>query len=252
MNGNGAGTVCGDSRAESKRRAIRTMFNRVSARYDLLNRVLSLGMDGFWRKAAVDSMALRRGDRALDVACGTGDLTIEMARPSRGASAVGIDFASAMLEIGRAKCDALAAGGGTRFVSAAAEALPFPANRFSAAAIAFGIRNVPDRSRALTEMIRAVRPGGKVVVLELTTSSHGAASRAINLYVRSVLPLVGGTLSKGDAYRYLSLSMNSFPEPEAFVRELEEAGLESVTAKRMFLSPAWVFSGTVPAPGKAP
>jgi len=224
----------------------------VSGRYDLLNRVLSLGMDGAWRKSAVDSMALRPGDRALDVACGTGDLTLEMVRPSRGVEAVGIDFASAMLDIGRTKCTAGGAADKTRFVTAAAEALPFTADRFSAAAIAFGIRNVPDRSAALSEMIRAVRPGGKVVVLELTTSSHGVSSRAINFYVRAILPLVGGTLSKGDAYRYLSLSMSSFPDPEQFAGEMEESGLESVTAKRMFFSPAWVFSGTVPGAAAIP
>ncbi len=239
----------GEGEVESRRQAVRKMFNRVSGRYDLLNRVLSLGMDGAWRRYAVRQMALSPGDRALDVACGTGDLGLEAVRNFPGCRVVGIDFASAMLDIGRAKLERLGREASHRFANAAAENLPFRDDIFAASAIAFGIRNVPDRRAALLEMKRTVRPGGRVVVLELTMSTTpGMTTFLVNLYARAVLPLIGGALSKGDAYQYLSTSMDSFPEPADFVGEMESAGLAGVVARRMFLSPAWVFTGTVPPP----
>ncbi len=241
------GSSPNDEDAESKRVAIRSMFNRVSSRYDLLNRVLSFGMDGSWRRSAVKAMALQRGDRALDVACGTGDLALEATRSLGDGVVVGIDFAQAMLEIGRGKSKEQKKGGGAvQFITAAAEKLPFADDVFAASAIAFGIRNVPDRRSAIAEMARTVKPGGRVVVLELTTSSRGLMAWLVTAYTRAVLPIIGGTLSRGEAYRYLSTSMDSFPEPGDFIREMEGAGLCEVIAKQMILSPAWVFSGKVP------
>lgn len=231
---------------ESRRIAVRSMFNRVSGRYDLLNRLLSFGMDGMWRKQAVNAMALQPGDRALDVACGTGDLAREAVRSLGDGFVAGIDFAPAMLAIGQGKCRKKRGGGAVQFINAAAERLPFADGVFAASAIAFGIRNVPDRHAALTEMARTVRPGGRVVVLELTTSSRGAMARLVKAYTSLVLPVIGGTLSRAEAYQYLSTSMDGFPEPDVFLREMESVGLTAVSAKQMVFSPAWVFAGRVP------
>ena len=234
----------GTEEVRSQREAVRSMFNIVSPRYDLLNRLLSLGLDGSWRRRAVREMRLGPADHVLDVACGTGDLALEAARTPGLGRVVGVDFATGMLEIARGKTARPEPGGQVLFATGAAESLPFRSGAFGAAGIAFGIRNVPDRIAAIREMARVVRSGGRVVVLELTTT-RGVTRSFTNLYVRLMLPLLGGLLSRKEAYRYLSESMRSFPEPGAFLEEMRSAGLEDVSAARMTPSPAWIFTGRV-------
>lgn len=243
----GASTLAsGDAAVEEQRAAVRRMFDLVSRRYDFLNRLLSFGLDAGWRRRAIDEARLAPGDRFLDVACGTGDLGFEAARRDGVAGVLGVDFSTPMLRRARRKAAERGAAASMANVAGAAERLPVRSGAFAAAGVAFGIRNVPDRSAALREMVRAVGPGGRVVVLEFTTSGGGAVDRFVDYYLRRVLPRVGGLFSSHGAYRYLAASMGSFPSPDTFVREMEGAGLEGVIARRLPPSPTWLYTGVAP------
>lgn len=242
----GATVEWGDDAVDRQRATVRRMFDGVSRRYDFLNRLLSLGLDRRWRAAAIRAMQVEPGGAILDVACGTGDLAFEGAQTVPGGTVTGVDFSRPMLD--GAKRKAVGAGGApVRLIVGDAERLPFGADMFSAAGIAFGIRNVPDRDAALREMARTVRPGGKVVILEFTPSGEGVVDRLLSFYLRHVLPRIGGFLSSRDAYGYLTASIGSFPSAEAFAGEMERAGLEEVAWRRLRPAPTWVFVGTVPA-----
>jgi demethylmenaquinone methyltransferase/2-methoxy-6-polyprenyl-1,4-benzoquinol methylase len=236
----------GGEAVRRQRGAVRRMFDAVSPRYDLLNRLLSLGLDGRWRRRCARELRLGPGDSFLDVACGTADLALAVGREAGTRRLVGIDFAARMLDRARKK-------GADRRVNslflskAAAEALPFLPGSFDAAGIAFGIRNVPDRIGALREMAAAVRPGGKVAVLEFTSGDLGPLGFPLRLYSRHLLPRVGGLLSDGAAYAYLDRSVRFFPAPELFVQEMKEAGLEDVRCHHLRPAPTWLFVGTVPS-----
>jgi demethylmenaquinone methyltransferase/2-methoxy-6-polyprenyl-1,4-benzoquinol methylase len=221
------------------------MFNRISGRYDLLNRILSLGLDCRWRREAVRRMRAGREARVLDVACGTGDLSLEAARAAPGGTVLGIDFSGPMLRRARRKAGAPSAGR-VFFAEAAAESLPVRGRFFDASGIAFGIRNVPDRARALREMARAVRPGGRVVVLELGGPASGLLGALVGFYLGRIVPLLGGSCSSPAAYRYLADSMRAFPSPDLFGKEMEDAGLVDVSIIPLPPSPAWIAVGTVP------
>ncbi|MFH1278859.1 MAG: ubiquinone/menaquinone biosynthesis methyltransferase [Candidatus Eisenbacteria bacterium] len=236
----------GEQAVEEQRSAVRGMFDRVSCRYDLLNRLLSFGLDARWRREAIRRAGIGPGDRFLDVACGTGDLGLEAARAAERVGVLGVDFSQPMLRRAGLKGTRNRRPRPLRLAAGAAEQLPVRGGAFAAAGIAFGIRNVPDRGAALREMARAVRPGGRVVVLEFTTSGSGAVERAVDFYLRRVLPRIGGLLSSGGAYRYLAASMGAFPPPDAFAREMEDAGLEAVRYRRLSPAPTWLYVGTRP------
>jgi len=238
----------GGEAIEWQRTEVRRMFDRVSRRYDLLNHLLSLGLDRKWRREAVREMKLAPSDGMLDVACGTGDLAFEAFRSAPHGLSLGIDFSRSMLRIATDKGNHRRSES-VRFSAAAAERLPVRADAFAAAGIAFGIRNVPDRLAALGEMVRAVRPGGRVVILEFTTSGEGAMARVIGFYLHRLLPRIGGMLSSRGAYRYLAESMRAFPEPAAFAGEMAGAGLVNVRFRRLPPAPTWLYVGEVPHGG---
>ncbi|MBL9030340.1 MAG: bifunctional demethylmenaquinone methyltransferase/2-methoxy-6-polyprenyl-1,4-benzoquinol methylase UbiE [Phycisphaerae bacterium] len=219
---------------------VRAMFAAIAGRYDLNNRVHSLGRDRAWRRFAADRAALGPADHALDVACGTGDLTLELAR--RGAArVVGLDFTAEMLAIARQK----AAKRNTRptdpsaveFAEGDAMALPFPDASFDAVTIAFGIRNVAEPMRALREFFRVLRPGGRVVVLEFDRP-RTALMRALTAgYCGWLMPRTA-TLISGDrsgAYRYLPRSVGTFADSREMLRMLGEAGFAHVQSRRLTL-----------------
>jgi demethylmenaquinone methyltransferase/2-methoxy-6-polyprenyl-1,4-benzoquinol methylase len=222
------------------------MFDRISPRYDLLNHLLSLGLDRSWRREAVRRMAVGSGGRVLDVACGTADLALEAARSVPGGLVLGLDFSKPMIERARRKAERAGREDGVFFTLGAAERLPVADGSFDAAGIAFGIRNVPDRAKAVGEMVRAVRPGGRVVVLELASPPSGFLGRLVGIYLRLVVPRVGASLSSAGAYHYLVRSMTSFPSPEEFLREMEGCGLAGVRLVPLRLAPAWIAVGIVP------
>jgi len=209
-------------------------FDAIAARYDFLNRVLSLGLDGKWRKKAVAALELLSSAaspaRVLDLATGTGDLALAVARACPTAEVIGVDPSPRMLD--RAREKAKAAGARIRFLDGAAESLPFSDGALDGATIAFGIRNVADRPRALAELGRVLRRGGRLVVLELGEPRRGPLAPFARFWVHVVVPLIGGWLARApDEYRYLARSMARFPPPDAFACELREAGftVEKVT-----------------------
>ena len=204
---------------------VRAMFDRIAPRYDLLNRAMTAGLDGRWRQTAAALADVAAGDRALDVCTGTGDLAFALAdRVTASGEVVGVDFAERMLDRARAK-----AGGrpGVRFEAADALDLPFPDDAFAAATVAFGIRNVDDLDRGIAEMARVVRPGGRVVILEITTPAR--MRRFYELWFDRVVPHLGKLLGRdGAAYAYLPASVRRFPGPPELAARMAAAGLRDV------------------------
>jgi demethylmenaquinone methyltransferase/2-methoxy-6-polyprenyl-1,4-benzoquinol methylase len=207
------------------------MFDRIAPRYDLLNRLLSAGTDRTWRRACVDFLELSGPARLLDLCTGTADLLIEALERDPRHRGLGLDLSTEMLrraavKVGRKGLHARAALAG-----ADAERLPVAAGRFDGALVAFGIRNVGDPAAALAEVRRALRPGGRLVVLEFG-APRGVLGALYRLYFERLLPRVGRMVS-GDhgAYRYLPLSVARFPSPEAFCALLEGAGFSDVSRR---------------------
>ena len=212
-----------------KGRGIRDMFDRIAPRYDLLNRVLSLGIDRRWRRFAVRQLAVPRGGRVLDIATGTGDVALEIGRQTDASvKIVGSDFTQGMLVLGRDKIAASPYGDRIFLVNAPCEALPHPDRVFDGITIAFGIRNVVDRQQGLREMVRVLKPGGRAVILEFTTPRNGFFRAVYHFYFRRVLPWLGGLLSNRSAYQYLPDSVLEFPDRETFKDMMEQAGFSDV------------------------
>ncbi|MGD9573703.1 MAG: bifunctional demethylmenaquinone methyltransferase/2-methoxy-6-polyprenyl-1,4-benzoquinol methylase UbiE [Thermoleophilia bacterium] len=205
---------------------VRAMFDRIAPRYDLLNRAMTAGLDGRWRRAAAAVADLAAGDSALDCCTGTGDLALELAhRVTPSGRVVGLDFAEEMLV--RAREKAAARGQDVEFVAGDALALPFGDDAFDAATVAFGIRNVSDLDAGLAEMTRVVRPGGKVVVLEITTPRR--LRRFYEVWFDRVVPRLGRVLGRdADAYSYLPASVRRFPEPPELAARMSAAGLTDI------------------------
>lgn len=224
------------------------MFDRIAPRYDLLNRVLSLGIDQRWRRRTVRALELRPGlARVLDLATGTADLALLIARRHPDARVVGLDPAQRMLAVGRTKTAKAGVGDRVRFVTGDAETLPFPDASFDGVTIAFGIRNVPDRPRALREMRRVTRPGGRIAILELSEPDGGLIGRLARFHVHRLVPWIGGLLSGSREYRYLQRSIAAFPPALRFAGIMEEAGLEMVRVERMTLGVCHLYVAERPA-----
>lgn len=219
------------------------MFDAIASRYDALNRILSMGIDQRWRRAAVREARLGAAARVLDVATGTADLALLVARMAEDATVTGVDPSTKMLDRGRDKVRARSLDGRIDLVPGDAEALPFPDEAFDASLIAFGIRNVPDRPRALAEMARVTRPGGRVVILELTEPSRGLVAAAARFHVHAVVPVLGALLSGAREYRYLERSIAAFPPPAEFVTVMQRAGLANVRATPFTFGVATLFVG---------
>ena len=204
------------------------MFDRVAARYDLLNSLMSAGLHHRWRERAADRAELRPGDSALDVCCGTGDLALELAgRVAPGGSVVGCDFSEPMLDLAREKARAGGADG-LRFEWADALNLPYDADRFDAVTVGFGVRNLADLDRGLREMTRVLRPGGRLVVLEITQPTRPPLSTFYSLWFDRIVPLLGAFSGDSEAYSYLPESVRSFPAPDRLAEMMDGAGLEQI------------------------
>jgi demethylmenaquinone methyltransferase / 2-methoxy-6-polyprenyl-1,4-benzoquinol methylase len=203
------------------------MFDRIARRYDFVNRVISLGLDQRWRRRTVAALHLGDKPRVLDLATGTGDLAIAIARARPGATVIGLDPSTEMLARAGAK---VARRGLTQIelVVGDAQALPYADCEMDAATIAFGIRNVPDRAAALREMARVVRPGGRIAILELGEPRSGVLGRAARFHTRHVVPRLGALLSGAREYAYLQRSIAAFPPAEEFAELMRSCGLHVI------------------------
>jgi demethylmenaquinone methyltransferase/2-methoxy-6-polyprenyl-1,4-benzoquinol methylase len=220
------------------------MFDKIAARYDFMNRVLSLGLDKGWRKRTVKALHLGDRPRVLDVATGTGDLAIDIARARPLATVVGLDPSQRMLAIAERKVEKRHLRDRISFVVGDAQALPYRDCEMDAATIAFGIRNVPDRLAGLRELARVVRPGGRIAVLELGMPRGGLLSRAAAVHTRFVVPRLGALLSGAREYAYLQSSIAAFPSNEEFVALMQQAGLHVVEVAPLAFGACTLFVGT--------
>jgi demethylmenaquinone methyltransferase/2-methoxy-6-polyprenyl-1,4-benzoquinol methylase len=220
---------------------VQAMFDRIARVYDLMNSVMTAGLHHRWRERAADLAAVGPGGRALDVACGTGDLAVELARRVGPAgSVVGTDFSEAMLARARQKSTDVT------WEWANALDLPYPDGGFDAATVGFGARNFSDLDRGLAEMTRVVRPGGRVVILEITTPQRPPLSTFFSIWFDRVVPTLGKLAGDPDAYAYLPSSVKRFPDPEALAARMVGAGLTDV---RWILTAGGIIAlhvGTVP------
>lgn len=204
------------------------MFKYIARYYDSTNRLLSLGLDRYWRTRAVAALAPKRGMSILDVGCGTGDISIEIIRTCPECRVVGIDPSFHMLKVGQEK---IRTGRLSNIELGAGSVLDlsYMTRSFDAAITSFCIRNVTDRRRGLLEMRRVLKPGGSIVILELTEPLGGLMKPLFRLYSRVMMPALTSVMSSVSAYRYLAESMADFPPPPVFTRILEDCGYKSVT-----------------------
>ncbi|NMC20418.1 MAG: bifunctional demethylmenaquinone methyltransferase/2-methoxy-6-polyprenyl-1,4-benzoquinol methylase UbiE [Thermogutta sp.] len=224
---------------------IRTMFAEIAPRYDFLNHLLSLGIDIRWRRKAVRLAGDFGGGPILDVCCGTGDLALAFRRVhANGIAIVAADFCRPMLVIGKEK--AARRGSPIPFVEADALNLPFPDNTFGLVSVAFGLRNVADTDRGLSEMARVCRPGGRVLVLEFTLPRVPVVGALYRWYFHRLLPRIGQALARNrhSAYNYLPASVEEFPQGNALLRRMAAAGLRDAKAFPMTFGIATLYSGT--------
>ena len=210
---------------------IRRMFAHIAPSYDLLNHLLSLNIDRYWRWRTTRLVPPRGDAPILDVCTGTGDLALAYDRAAGGrVPVVGTDFCLPMLIPAQAKARRAGAACRVRFLEADTQRLPFPTDTFQLTAVAFGLRNVTDTDRGLAEMVRVTRPGGRVAILEFSRPRHWLFGRLYRFYFSHVLPTVGQLVSRSEdnAYRYLPASVREFPEGKALARRLVAHGLRDV------------------------
>ena len=220
---------------------IKHMFDKIAPRYDYLNRLLSLRRDTFWRTQMVEAAELKKNDRILDIACGTCDVALEAWAHLKGQEPIiGLDFSLNMLRLGKKKIPA-----DTFLVNGDALHLPFGSQSFDVVFIAFGIRNIMNRHKAVSEFFSVLKKGGRLVVLELTTPDKGLFRALYLLYFQRILPFIGSFFSKHSyAYQYLPDSVLNFSNPEEFTAIMEKTGFSNVRFKRMSLGIVTLFVGT--------
>jgi demethylmenaquinone methyltransferase/2-methoxy-6-polyprenyl-1,4-benzoquinol methylase len=220
---------------------VRDMFDRISPSYDRMNLLMSMGRDGCWRRLGVRASGVQPGDAALDVCCGTGDFAVELRRAvGPSGRVVGLDFSPQMLEMARRKSSAV------EWLQGDALALPFADGEFAAACVGFGVRNLSDHRRGFAEMARAVRPGGRVVCLEMSTPA--APIRPFSqLWTDRGVPVLGRIVAHdSEAYRYLPESVHRFPPAPELAEIMRDAGLVDVGYRRLMMGVVALHVGTVP------
>lgn len=220
---------------DQKESLVGGVFDSVASKYDLMNDVMSFGIHRIWKKIAMMHTGLKKGRRALDVAGGTGDLTIEMSKQVGADGEVVIaDINPAMLEQGRRRLIDKGIAGNVSFVEANAEDLPFEDNSFDCVTIAFGLRNVTHQDKALESMYRVLKPGGRLLVLEFSKPVVPGLDKAYDFYSFNIIPLMGRFIAKDqDSYRYLAESIRMHPDQATLKQMMQDAGFERCTYHNM-------------------
>lgn len=232
-------------------RIVKEIFSTVTGKYDFLNRLLSLRRDVAWRKFAAKKMRFFQTHRYLDVACGTGDLSIAAAGMHPDIAVTGLDFVPEMVAAAKDKIQQRNLGGRIQILHGDALSLPFADNSFDVAGIAFGIRNIPDRARALSEMLRVVVPGGQVMILEMTFVENRFFKWIYHAYLNFLLPAFAKIFSGNPAaYSYLADSIMNFSSPGQFAKILEEAGMVRVEKHSLTFGITWLHVGEKMVDGK--
>ena len=221
------------------------MFDNIAPSYDRLNHLLSMNVDKLWRRHALKEIVDGTPQRILDVACGTGDSTISIAKAAaEGSSVTGADISERMMALVKGKAEKAGVGDRISLQVADGEALPYEEASFDRVTCAFGIRNFEHKEKGLEEFFRVVKPGGKAVILELSVPQNRVVRWAYDLYFLHVLPGIGGAVS-GDkaAYRYLPASVHNFPSPKDFCRMMEDAGFRNVRCRTFTFGLCRMFVG---------
>jgi demethylmenaquinone methyltransferase/2-methoxy-6-polyprenyl-1,4-benzoquinol methylase len=227
-----------------KKQQVAEMFDKIAFRYDFLNRFLSGGIDLYWRRRAIRELKVTKPLTILDVATGTGDMAILMTRHLPGVQITGIDISSGMLDIGRQKVARQGLDRQITLQSGDSESLHFPDAHFDAITVAFGVRNFENLEKGLREMLRVLKPGGRLVVLEFSQPRTPGIRQVYDLYLRLIAPNVGKMVSSSrEAYQYLNDSVKAFPEGAAFVNILDSCGYIHTRLRRLSLGICSLYIG---------
>lgn len=230
---------------DSKKMEVEKMFDKIAPKYDLLNRVLSLGIDVSWRKRAISYLQSGQPKEILDVATGTADVAIMAAKILKPSRIIGIDIANQMLDIGRKKILKEGLEGTISLETGDSENLQFPDASFDAITVAFGVRNFENLEKGLSEMYRVLRPGGRIVILEFSRPQLFPFKQLYNTYFKYVLPLIGRLTSRDvRAYTYLFESVQAFPEGDQFLQILSQTGFQNPLCERLTLGICTIYAAT--------
>ncbi len=230
--------------ASDPRQGSGEMFDAIADKYDFVNRVISLGIDQSWRRKAVRAMNLEGASHVIDLATGTGDLAIQIAQTHPQLHVLGLDPSRKMLSVGERKVKAKGLEGRVTLKFGDAQAIEAEDASVDATSISFGIRNVPDRGRALREMARVVRPGGRIVILELAEPTTPVLGPLARWHIHTLVPAIGAALSGAREYRYLEKSIAAFPPREEFSQLMAASGLEVIAAEALTFGVATLYVAT--------
>ena len=229
----------------SKKQQVADMFDRIAFRYDFLNRFLSAGIDVRWRKKAIHQLKTLQPQYVLDVATGTGDVPILTEKMLHPAKITGIDISTGMLNLGRRKIEKLGLKNTIELLEGDSENLDFADNSFDAVTVAFGVRNFQNLEKGLAEMLRVLKPGGKLVILEFSRPKQFLFKAVYNLYMKTIAPAFGKLFAKNkDAYQYLNDSVQRFPEGQQFIDILKKTGYQSTYYKTLTLGICSIYCGS--------
>jgi demethylmenaquinone methyltransferase / 2-methoxy-6-polyprenyl-1,4-benzoquinol methylase len=228
---------------ESKKAQVATMFNNISKRYDLLNHLLSMGIDKYWRRRAIKLLKKEKPETVLDIATGTGDFAIATlkANPKK---ITGVDISEGMLGVGKKKINKLNLDKTIELKYGDSENLPFEDNSYDAVTASYGVRNFENLKQGLTEMLRVLKPGGILVILEFSKPKSFPFKQLFNFYFRFILPIIGRLISKDkSAYTYLPESVKAFPEGEDFINILNELGYKQTRCIPLTFGISSIYTG---------
>lgn len=228
---------------KGKKEQVATMFNNISKNYDLLNHLLSMGIDILWRKKAIRLLKSEQPKQILDIATGTGDFALE-ALALKPEKVIGVDISEGMLEVGRKKMKRKGVDHLIEMQTGDSENLKFPDNHFDAVIVAFGVRNFENLEKGLAEMLRVTRPGGTVVIIEISKPQVFPFKQLYNVYFKAILPRIGKFISKDQsAYTYLPESVQEFPDSNRFLSILQSVGYKHTRCKPLSLGISSIYTG---------